>query len=81
MSLWASGQRRRQPWGREAKVAAQSSPCLARAFPYPLILLEGTGGNAVSQAVLMWSAAFLLGTIGVLILWFGFFLFSPPFCQ
>lgn len=33
----------------------------------------------MSQAVLMWSAAFLLGTVGILILWFGFFffLFSP----
>lgn len=34
--------------------------------------------NAVTQAVLMWSAAFLLGTVGVLILWFGLFLFFPP---
>lgn len=33
--------------------------------------------NAVTQAVLMWSAAFLLGTVGVLILWFGLFLFFP----
>lgn len=34
--------------------------------------------NVVTQAVLMWSAAFLLGTIGVLILWFGFFFFFIP---
>lgn len=35
-------------------------------------------GNVVTQAVLMWSAAFLLGTVGVLISWFGLFLFFSP---
>lgn len=59
--------------GRRGRLAQSSR--LARAFPYPLILLD----NVVTQAVLMWSAALLLGTIGVLILWFGFFSFpSPP---
>lgn len=35
----------------------------------------------VSHAVLLWSAAFLLWTVGVLILWFEvvfFFFFFPP---
>lgn len=48
--------------------------CLAHVLPSPLLLLEDTGGYRESGSS-YWSAAFLLGTLGVLISWFGIFLF------
>lgn len=81
VSLWAAGQRHRQPWGKGAEGGWPRALLWPVLFPIPCFCWKVLMDNVVSQAVLMWSVAFLLGTIGVLILWFGFFLFSPLFHQ
>lgn len=78
VSLWAAGQRHRQPWGKGAGGGWPRALVWPVLFPIPCFCGKVLVDNVVTQAVLMWSAAFLLGTIGVLILWFGFFLFFPP---
>lgn len=60
---------------------ARSSLVWPTFFPIRCFCLKILVDNAVSQAVLMWSAVFLLGTVDVFILWFGFFFSFFPLHQ